>query len=151
MYHIKNWDTDEIITSAEKLSAAKRLCRKQGHTGGSNGAYYAPVARVQDINDHCVYNPVFKVGKHDHLKAETFAIAKSDDGCDWQLVDTRGSLTFAITLAKNTIEPVVAVFTKAQWEDGNYRPRFLRDNRDKNRWPIRGLEGLINSVPSDHF
>jgi hypothetical protein len=151
MYSIVNWDNDEIITTAAKLSTAKRLCRQQGHVGDDRAGHYAPIARVQDENGFCVYNPVFKVGKDDHLKAEKFVVAQSDDGEFWTVVDTRGSLRFANILASNVEAPMVAVFTAAQWRDGSLRPRSLRDNRDKNKLPVCGLEGLINSAPSDHF
>ena len=150
MYDIINWDTNELITSSEKLATAKRLCRAQGHTGDGNGGYYAPVAFVQE-SGFCVYNPKFRVGKHDHLKAENFVVAL-DNGAGWELVDTRGSLPAANILARNTSALMVAVFTKAQWADGNLdRPRYLHDNRDKSNLPVKGLEGLVNSVPAGYF
>lgn len=77
MYNIVNWDTNEIIAKVSKLSTAKRLCRNQGHTGQSNGAYYAPVARAQDDNGFCVYNPKFRVGKDDNFQP-TPIVHKSD-------------------------------------------------------------------------
>jgi len=149
MYNIVNWDTDEIITSTEKLSTAKRLCRQQGHTGDGNGDYYSPVALVRDENGCCVYNPKFTVGKHDHLKAETFTIvARDDDDSKWQSVDTRGSLQAAIVLANNTAEPLVAVFITAHQDAA---PRYLRDNRDRNKYPICSGQYLINAQESDCF
>lgn len=45
---------------------------------------------------------------------------------------------------------MIAVFRKRQnWQD--YKPMRLRDFRDKSDWPIRNLEGLINSLDSSWF
>lgn len=61
MYYIVSWDHGDIIDKTSKLSVGKRLTRKLGHTGQHNGKYYAPVARLQDENGNCVYNPIFRV------------------------------------------------------------------------------------------
>jgi len=61
MYHVVNWDTNETIKSFDKLAIARRYCRGMGHTGedcpGLTG--YPPIARVQDDDGYCVYNPRF--------------------------------------------------------------------------------------------
>ena len=62
MYHVKNWDTDEIIASFDNLKDAKRVARAQGHTGETvpESKWIPPVAYVADDNGYCVYNPRFK-------------------------------------------------------------------------------------------
>jgi len=44
----------------------------------------------------------------------------------------------------------VGIFrNKPPWRER--KPRYLHDNTDKSNAKIRGLEGLINSLPSDYF
>ncbi len=65
MYHVKNWDTNEILSSHEKITVARFQARKLGHTGENDPGLkgYPPIAYV--VNDHnfCIYNPRFKKGK----------------------------------------------------------------------------------------
>ena len=62
MYYVKNWDTNQIISSHDTIEQAKRACRKLGYTNEDkfNTKYYTPVAFVVDDNDCCIYNPRFK-------------------------------------------------------------------------------------------
>ena len=61
MYHVKNWNTNKIYRSFEKLAIAKKYARGMGHTGedvkGLNG--YMPIAFVANDDGECVYNPRF--------------------------------------------------------------------------------------------
>lgn len=68
MYKIINWNTNEVIAEIASLSAAKRVCRKLGHTSKAWGKHYPPIAYVAD-DGGLVYNPRFSVGKHDDFKA----------------------------------------------------------------------------------
>ena len=76
------------------------------------------------------------------------AIAEDDD--DWQEYATLDSLEEAVEMAKATEGDLVGVFRKrVGWQD--YKPGYLIDRRDKSDWPIQGLGGLINSLPSSWF
>lgn len=68
-YMVINWNTGKILNRYERLSKAKRECRKLGYTGDGNEAYYSPVAFVgkkfnvpiHGVHDIGVlYNPRFK-------------------------------------------------------------------------------------------
>lgn len=61
-------------------------------------------------------------------------------------------LNTAIARAKaiSKYRPVAAVFTQTAWIFGG-KPHWLKDQRDKLQTGIKGLEGLINSMPSNHL
>lgn len=46
--------------------------------------------------------------------------------------------------------PAASAWTERAWLYGG-RPWYVIDNLNKSAWPIGGLEGLINSKPSDYF
>ena len=49
-----------------------------------------------------------------------------------------------------TCYPVAAVFYWDAWHYGG-EPKYIIDNTDKSKASIRGLEGLVNSVPSTYL
>lgn len=66
MFYIVNRETEEGIGMTPFLESAKRLARKQGHTGEVVGKWYLPVVGVdKPLEDgsgyEVVYNPKFKV------------------------------------------------------------------------------------------
>lgn len=64
MYYVTNWETEEVIGMTPFLKSAKKLARKQGHTGEVVGKWYPPVARVDELGPDglgVVYNPRFRV------------------------------------------------------------------------------------------
>ena len=86
MYHVVSWDTNEVMTrpdgtplSFEKLAVARRWCRGQGHTGEDNSGLtgYPPIARVQDDDGYCVYNPRFSK----NISAAVGNVVNSNDDC----------------------------------------------------------------------
>lgn len=88
----------------------------------------------------------YRVSHKSPITGETFATsAFIGDGA----FDT---LDAAITRAKEISEyrVVAAVFARHNWIFGG-RPRWLKDQRDKSQAIIGGLEGLINSMPSDRL
>jgi len=81
----------------------------------------------------------------------TWIVAIAEDGNDWQECATSDSLADAIEAAKHIEEhDLVGVFRKRDGWQG-YKPGYLIDRRDKSDWPICGLGGLVNSLPSSWF
>lgn len=62
--------------------------------------------------------------------------------------DMQAAITRMEELA--TYRPVAAVFYESAWLAGR-EPRYIIDKTDKSNASIRGLEGLVNSVPSDYL
>jgi hypothetical protein len=61
MFYVVRWDTGEVAYKFEKLAIAKRYARGMGHTGEDHPFLtgYPPIARVQNEDGECVYNPRF--------------------------------------------------------------------------------------------
>ena len=70
MYTVRLWTNDRKLATCKTLTQAKRVCRSYGHDGTASSGKYAPHCWVADAGDWLVYNPVFRVGKDDHLKRE---------------------------------------------------------------------------------
>ena len=71
MYTVRRWKDDRVVDKVKGLAAAKRICRSCGHTGEAlDNGQYPHHCWVADVGDWLVYNPVFRVGKDDHLKRE---------------------------------------------------------------------------------
>ena len=70
-YQIIDWNTDQVLSTSNSLSAAKRICRGFGHNGRQDGKWFQPIAcvvidegeidRDGNIVWGVVYNPQFKV------------------------------------------------------------------------------------------
>lgn len=67
---IVHWDSGQVLGQAGNLAEAKRAARSLGHTGASNGKYFAPVAFVGEPDGQgdffCTYNPTFTAPTDDH-------------------------------------------------------------------------------------
>lgn len=75
-------------------------------------------------------------------------------GEDWQSFAETETMTEAEyqmnQCAKDKSRLIIGVFrNRPDWSD--YKPRRLRDRRDKSNWPICNLEWLINSKDSSWF
>ena len=72
------------------------------------------------------------------------------DKSDWVFIQSDLSLSEAKELLSTSDHETTGIFKQRPgWSE--YRPRYLKDNRDKSSWPICNLGGLINSLESDWF
>ena len=60
-YHVRRWDTYEIVYTFSNLPTAQRYARGMSHTGEDipQATCYPPIAYVANEAGECVYNPRF--------------------------------------------------------------------------------------------
>lgn len=73
-------------------------------------------------------------------------------GGNWYGDLAHNDMQAAITRMKElaTYRPVAAVFYESAWLRRG-KPKYIIDKTDKSDAPIRGFEGLVDSLPSNYF
>jgi hypothetical protein len=72
------------------------------------------------------------------------------EGDYWQAVNEASSLPESLEMAEGCDKEWIGIFRhRPDWAD--YKPRYVIDRRDKSKFPIMGLGGLINSLDSSWF
>ena len=78
MYHVTDWETNEIYSSWKKLAVARRYCRGKGHNGIThNNMTFEPLCFVADDEGYLVYNPRFGI----NISHQVGDIVNSNDDC----------------------------------------------------------------------